>query len=72
MSKLKIRGSYGELGANFIDPYSFLSLAYGPVPTIFNNKRQYGYVTRLAQTNLTWETAVSSNIAIEMGFWIMP
>ena len=35
MSKLKIRGSYGELGANFIDPYSFLSLAYGPVPTIF-------------------------------------
>lgn len=36
MSKLKIRGSYGELGANFIDPYSFLSLAYGPVPTIFN------------------------------------
>lgn len=68
MSKLKIRGSYGELGANFIDPYSFLSLAYGPVPTIFNNKRQYGYVTRLAQTNLTWETAVSSNIAIEMGF----
>lgn len=68
MSKLKIRGSYGELGANFIDPYSFLSLAYGPVPTIFNDKRQYGYVTRLAQTNLTWETAVSSNVAVEMGF----
>lgn len=68
MSKLKIRGSYGELGANFIDPYSFLSLAYGPVPAIFNNKRQYGYVTRLAQTNLTWETAVSSNVGVEMGF----
>ena len=68
MSKLKIRGSYGELGANFIDPYSFLSLAYGPVPTIFNDKRQYGYVTRLAQTDLTWETAVSSNVAVEMGF----
>jgi TonB-linked SusC/RagA family outer membrane protein len=68
MSKLKIRASYGELGANFIDPYSFLSLAYGPVPAIFNNTRQYGYVTRLAQTNLTWETAVSSNFAVEMGF----
>lgn len=68
MSKFKIRGSYGELGANFIDPYSFLSLAYGPVPTIFNDQRQYGYVTRLAQANLTWETAVSSNVAVELGF----
>lgn len=68
MSKLKIRGSYGELGANFIDPYSFLSLAYGPVPAIFGGKRTFGYVTRLAQNNLTWETAVSSNIAVEMGF----
>ena len=69
ISKLKIRGSYGEMGANFIDPYSFLSLAYGPVPTIFNNKRQYGYVTRLAQSDLTWETAVSSNVGIETGFF---
>lgn len=68
MSKLKIRGSYGELGANFIDPYSFLSLAYGPVPAIFNNVRQYGYVTRFAQSDLTWETAVSANAAIELGF----
>lgn len=68
ISKLKIRGSYGELGANFIDPYSFLSLAYGPVATIFGNKRQYGYVTRFAQADLTWETAVSSNLGLELGF----
>lgn len=68
MSKMKLRVSYGELGANFIDPYSFVSLAYGPVPAIFNNKRVYGYVTRLAQSDLTWETAVSSNIALELGF----
>lgn len=67
-SKLKIRGSYGELGANFIDPYSFLSLAYGPVPAIFNNNRVLGYVTRFAQTDLTWETAKSANAAIELGF----
>lgn len=68
MSKLKIRGSYGELGANFIDPYSFLSLAYGPVPAIFGNKRNYGYVTRFAQESLTWETAISSNVGVELGF----
>lgn len=68
LSKLKLRASYGELGANFIDPYSFLSLAYGPIPTIFNNTRYLGAVTRFAQTNLTWETAVSTNGAIELGF----
>lgn len=68
MSKLKIRGSYGELGANFIDPYSFLSLAYGPVPAIMGDKRVLGYVTRFAQENLTWETAVSANIGLELGF----
>lgn len=69
VNKLKVRGSYGELGANFINPYSFLSLAYGPVPAIFNNMRNYGYVTRFAQQDLTWETAVSSNIGIEAGFF---
>lgn len=68
LSKLKIRGSYGEMGANFIDPYAFLSLAYGPVPSIFNDNRVYGYVTRLAQNNLTWETAITANAAIELGF----
>lgn len=68
ISKFKIRGGYGELGANFIDPYSFLSLAYGPVPAIFGNKRTYGSVTRFVQETLTWETAVSSNIGVELGF----
>lgn len=68
MNKLKIRGSYGQLGANFIDPYSFLSLAYGPVPAIFGGKRTMGYVTRFAQEDLTWETAISSNVGLELGF----
>lgn len=68
MNKLKIRGSYGQLGANFIDPYSFLSLAYGPVPAIFGGKRAMGYVTRFAQEDLTWETAISSNVGLELGF----
>ena len=67
LSKLKVRASYGELGANFIDPYTFLNLAYGPVPAIFGSSRQYGYVTRFAQQNLTWETSISSNAAIEVG-----
>lgn len=69
LSKLKFRGSYGELGANFINPYSFLSLAYGPVPAIFGSTRHLnGYLTRLAQSTLTWETSVSYNIGLELGF----
>jgi len=69
INKLKIRASYGELGANFIDPYSFASLAYGPVPSIFGGTRAYGYVTRFAQGDLTWETAVSANVGLELGMF---
>lgn len=67
--RLKLRASYGELGANFINPYQFTNLAYGPVPTIFNDKRQFGYVTRLMQQTLTWEKAISSNVGLELGLF---
>lgn len=68
ISQLKVRGSYGQLGANFISPYSFVSTAYGPVPVVFGGERQYGYITYFAQESLTWETCESSNIAVELGF----
>lgn len=68
MSKLKIRASYGQLGANFIDPYSFVSTAHGPIPAVFGGNRVLGYVTRYAQENLTWEKAISQNYAVELGF----
>lgn len=73
ISKMKIRASYGELGANFIDPYSFLSVAYGPISSVFGENQSSssvlkGYVTRFAQENLTWETAISKNVALEMSF----
>jgi len=67
--RLKLRASYGEMGANFINPYQFTNLAYGPVATIFNNKRQYGYVTRLMQQTLTWEKAISANVGLEVGLF---
>lgn len=56
---MKIRASYGELGANFIDSYSFLSTAYGPIPSVFGENQigqssvMNGYVTKFAQENLT-------------------
>lgn len=71
---MKIRASYGELGANFIDSYSFLSTAYGPIPSVFGENQigqssvMNGYVTKFAQENLTWEKSISKNVALEMAF----
>lgn len=75
ISNMKIRASYGELGANFINPYSFLSTAYGPIPSVFGENQTgqgsviNGYVTKFAQENLTWEKSITKNIALEMGFY---
>lgn len=75
ISKMKIRASYGELGANFIDPYSFLSTAYGPIPSVFGENQMgqssvmNGYVTKFAQENLSWEKSVTTNVALEMVFF---
>ena len=68
LSKLKVRASYGQLGANFIDPYSYISVAHGPVPAAFGEDRVYGYVTRYLQEDLSWEKSISSNAAVELGF----
>lgn len=75
ISRMKIRASYGELGANFIDPYSFLSTAYGPIPSVFGENQSgqgsvlNGYVTKFAQEDLTWEKSISKNVALEMAFF---
>lgn len=69
ISKFKVRASYGQLGANFIDPYSFLSTAHGPIPAVIgNDNRVLGYVARYAQQNLSWEKSISQNYGVELGF----
>lgn len=74
VSSLKVKASYGELGANFIRPYQFTSLAYGPLPAIFGNSqvgpgdRSFGRVTQILDPNLRWETSESTNFAAEFGF----
>lgn len=69
LSKLKLRASYGQLGANFIDPYSFLSTAHGPIPAVVgSDNRVLGYVARYAQQNLSWEKSISQNYGVELGF----
>ncbi len=69
LSRFKIRAGYGELGANFIDPYGFNDLSYGPVPGVLNNVRYTnGTVAYLANKDLKWETSISKNIGADLSF----
>lgn len=69
VSKLKIRGSYGELGANFLSPYNFDAVAYGPIPYTFGGERYVnGRAAYLKSKDLKWETARTTDIGIELGF----
>ena len=74
INRLKVRGGYGELGANFIDPYQFSSVAFGPIPAIFGDNQQgpgdrsFGYVTQILDPGLKWETSKSTNLGLEFGF----
>ncbi len=71
LSLLKLRASYGELGANFIDPYQFnASLRQMPSPIYSTSTSPYQvYVAQIFPINLTWETAVSKNLGVDLGFF---
>lgn len=69
MSKLKLRASYGELGANFLNPYNFDDIAYGPIPyTLGGIRYTSGRSAYLKSKDLKWETAKTTDFGIEMGF----
>ncbi len=70
VSQLKLRASYGELGANFIDPYQFNSILLGPIPSPFGITPLNfvsAYAVQLYPLDLRWETSVSKNIGIDVG-----
>lgn len=70
ISKLKLRASYGELGSNFLDPYNFDDIAYGPIAYTLNGKRfTSGRAAYLKSKNLKWETAKTTDIGLELGFF---
>lgn len=69
MNKLKIKASYGELGANFLAPYNFDAIAYGPIPYTMSGLRYVsGRAAYLKSKDLKWETSKTTNLGIEMGF----
>lgn len=63
---LKLRGSWGQLGNDNVDPYQFLAsysfsaTGLGPVVTT-------AYETKVPNPNITWETATSTNIGFDVG-----
>ncbi|PTN07547.1 TonB-linked SusC/RagA family outer membrane protein [Mangrovibacterium marinum] len=70
LSKLKIRASYGELGANFLEPYNFDAIAYGPIPYTLGGVRYVdGRAAYLKSKELKWETAKTSDVGVELGFF---
>lgn len=69
LSKFKIRASYGELGANFLAPYNFDPIAFGPIPYTLGGIRYVdGRAAYLKSRNLKWETSKSTDVALELGF----
>ncbi|WP_343851440.1 TonB-dependent receptor [Algoriphagus jejuensis] len=75
VNTLKIRGSWGELGNQNVDPYQDLSLiplSGNAVNWIFtpNGTRPIGYAgtPALISPDLTWETARSTDIGLDASF----
>lgn len=75
ISSLKFRGSYGELGNQNVPAYQDLALipisnaTLGWLPG-YGQTGQNGYTNTpgLVSSGLTWETAASTNIGLNMGF----
>ena len=76
INTMKFRVSWGELGNQNISPYSDLELV--PIQTdklnwVFNygSSRPVGYTSgpNLVNRNLTWETATTTNLGLDMSFF---
>src|SRR5690606_31947928 len=69
IDQLKMRASYGELGANFLNPYNFDPIAFGPIPYILGGSRFVdGRGAYLKSRSLQWETSKSTNFGVDVTF----
>ncbi len=67
-SLLKLTASYGELGANFLSPYNFDNIAFGPIPYTTGGVRfTDGRAAYLKTQNLKWETSKTTDVGLELG-----
>src|SRR5690606_5040389 len=71
LTNLKVRGSYGEVGALAGSPFQYLS-TYGVVGTAyaFNGTAVQGVYERAEPNpNITWERAKKMDVGLEAGLW---
>jgi TonB-linked SusC/RagA family outer membrane protein len=71
IDNLKIRGSYGEVGALAGTPFQYLSTfnAYGPAYVLGGQAVQAVSERNENNPNITWERAKKSDIGLEGSFW---
>ncbi|HMP87030.1 MAG TPA: SusC/RagA family TonB-linked outer membrane protein, partial [Lacibacter sp.] len=69
VSDLKVRVSYGEAGNNRIGDFLFLTQFNSATQYWINNQLVGGFAPEaLANESLIWETTISRNIGIDLGF----
>lgn len=61
----KLRGSWGQLGNDNVDPYQFLA-SYSFSATGLGSVFTTAYETKVPNPNITWETATSTNIGFDL------
>jgi TonB-linked SusC/RagA family outer membrane protein len=68
--QLKLRGSYGELGNDNIDPSLFIVTGLPYQPYYFNNGQLAAgtVIQDIKNTNLKWETTKQLDIGLDFGF----
>lgn len=70
VSLLKVTASYGELGANFLEPYNFDNIAFGPIVyTVGGQRFSDGRAAYLKTENLKWETSKTTDFGLELGLF---
>src|SRR5690606_38289809 len=71
LDDLKLRGSYGQMGNDQIDPFQYLSMYNSnPIGTHFGGGTQGILLTGVAPNQrITWEVAENSNLGIDASFW---
>lgn len=65
---LKIRASYGELGNDQVQPFQYLN-AYNLSQTGLDQVVTTAFERNVANPDITWETAISQNIGIDLRAW---
>ncbi len=70
LDNLKLRGSYGQLGNQTIDPYQYAAvMANNPKEYMFGHQWTPGaYLNLLPNYNLTWEISTILDIGADFGF----